>query len=244
MTELLAYVVDTRSGPARTALAAACASLGVGLRIETFGTGALYQRLSQRPVPPPPDLVWWFGPFAARAAAWDGLLQSAQAVDYSVIGVVGADRVDGFAGLATVPRLAVADPARSEAGMAILLVSLDGARRTGNDVEAVWAWWRQRADSGLVLVETDADATRSGATHALTLTGGAPLPDLAPIPHMVGVAANSRNADAARRLLEELVGGRRTPEPGPALDVDWCTQSYIATRQRWAEAGFSPALAG
>jgi hypothetical protein len=244
MTDLLVYVVEARAESARAALASACAFVGAGLRIETFGTGALYQRLSQRPVPPPPDLIWWFGPFAARAAASDGLLNSPAPVEYSSIGVLGADRVDSFDDLAAVPRLAIADPARSEVGMALLLASLDAGRRAGTDLEQVWAWWQQRAASGLALVETDADAGQSGASHALTLMGGAPVPDLAPIPHTVGVPANSRNAEAARRLLEVLVAARATSPAGPALDVDWCTQNYNATRQRWTQAGFSPVVAG
>src|SRR5689334_2808439 len=123
MTDLLVYVVDARAESGRAALASACASIGARVRIESFGTGALYQRLSQRPVPPPPDLIWWFGPFAARAAASDGFVTSPAPVEYSSIGVLGADHVDSLEDLGAVPRLAMADPARSEVGMALLLAS-------------------------------------------------------------------------------------------------------------------------
>jgi ABC-type Fe3+ transport system substrate-binding protein len=94
----------------------------------------------------------------------------------------------------------------------------------------------------------------------LTLAdAGAPLVGLAPLPHAIGLAAGSRNADAARRLLDWLTG----PEAGalvrfspwqtanngplslllgaaPPLDIEWGRQQYTAARNRWAQSGFGP----
>src|SRR5262249_21642980 len=74
VTEVLVYASAARADAARTALAQACRATGSSARLEVSGTGSLYQRLGPRRAPPMPDLVWWFGPFAARAAAIDGLL--------------------------------------------------------------------------------------------------------------------------------------------------------------------------
>src|ERR1043166_8585141 len=106
MTEILAYVAAPRAEVARTLLAAACRATGTSARIDIYGTGALYQRLGPRKAPPFPDVVMWFGPYAARAAALDGLLQPYQprrvadrasrdpdwiwtAIDFSPIALVG-----------------------------------------------------------------------------------------------------------------------------------------------------------
>jgi hypothetical protein len=242
MTDLLVYVADLRAASARTLLASACASTGLTARMEVLGTGALYQRLSQRPVPPPPDLVWWFGPFAARAALSDGLVQSASALEYSQVGLMGASSVSAWSDLAGVARLALTDPERSEVGMAILLASLDRARQVEGDVEHGWAQWQQ---TRLMLVESEAEVASlvaSGAvSDGLTLSGGVPVPDLAALPHHAAIAANSRNIDAARRLLEWLVAQASAPA-APALDLDWCTQNYVVARQRWAQSRFAPTL--
>jgi ABC-type Fe3+ transport system substrate-binding protein len=223
----------------------------------------------------------WFGPFAAHGAALDGLLQPYHppriadvaahdsswrwfTLDYQPVGVIGS-AAGGLQDLASVRRLAVADPERSEMGMGILLSMLDRARQIDGDVERAWTWWQQRARSGLVLIEDDRDAAatvRGGeASHALSLLeSGSPLTGLAPIPNAIGLAASARNVDGARRLLDWLAdesGGtviRLSPwqaasngleallSAAPPLDVDWCRQQYTATRRRWAQSGFGPAV--
>ena len=81
MTDLLVYVHAARADTARALVGAACTATGVGVRMEVFGgSGSLYQRLGARRAPPPPDLVWFFGPFAAHAAASDGFLLDAYGV--------------------------------------------------------------------------------------------------------------------------------------------------------------------
>ena len=247
VTELLAYAATLRAAVARSQLAAACGATNLGARLELLGSGALYLRLGGRPVPPAPDLVWWFGPFAAHAAAADGFLIDTRELDSSAVAVAGPP-VSGFADLAGVQRLAVADPERSEVGMAILLATLDQARQADGDPEQAWTWWQRRAGAGLLLAEDDAGAlalVQSGAvTHALTLSADAPpLADIASIPHPVALASNSRNVDDARRLLEWLAARSPGP-PVSSLDVEWCTQNYVAARRRWATSGFSPSLVG
>jgi ABC-type Fe3+ transport system substrate-binding protein len=229
--------------------------------------------------------VWWFGPFAARAAAVDGLLQPHQptqvadgaahdpdwnwtAVEYSTIGTVGNSAVGGWSDLASVPRLAMADPERSEVGMTILLASLDRSRQTDADVERGWAWWHSRLAAGLMLAEDDAGALAlvqaGAASHALTLSPSAtPVSGLAPIPHGVGLANSSRSVDAARAVLTWLTSAEGATAAGsamlspwlsatnglaglwrdaPPLDVEWGRQQYAAARERWAGSGFAPTL--
>ncbi len=210
-----------------------------------LGSGALYQRLGTRRVPPPPDLAWWFGPFAAQAAATDGLTQQPRLIDASPVGVVGAP-VSGLAQLAEVPRLALPDPERSEVGMAILLATLDRMRQAQGDVEQGWKWWQQRAAAGLALAEDEPGAlalARSGAaTHALTLLAdSASVEELPPVPHALALPTNSRNVDDATRLLEWLTS-RSPAQAKSSLDIEWCTQNYVATRQRWANSAFSPSV--
>lgn len=276
MTDVLVYTTESRADTARTLLGRACAATGLSAQLELYGTGSLYQRLGHGHTPPPPDLVLWFGAFAARAAAADGLLQPYRpaapadgvvhdpdwkwtTLDYSTIGVVGASEVDRWQDLAGVPRLALADPERSEVGMAALLASLDRARQADGDADAetAWTWWQARARTGLVLAEDDAGAlalvSAGTASHALTLSDAAvPLREVAPIPHAIGLAANSRNADPARRLLDWLTSEpasawlRLSPwhaDPSrPTLDVDWARQQYVAARRRWAQSAFGPTL--
>jgi hypothetical protein len=77
------------------------------------------------------------------------------------------------------------------------------------------------------------------------LEASTPLSDLASIPNAIALTASARNADAARQVLDWLVG-----EPGnkatsqvtsaPPLDVAWCRQQYALTRRRWAQSGFGP----
>jgi ABC-type Fe3+ transport system substrate-binding protein len=161
----------------------------------------------------------------------------------------------------------MADPERSEVAMSILLASLDLARQADGDLELGWAWWQARAAAGLVLAEDDMGAlglVHAGtASHALTLSSSnaAPLSGLAPIPHAVGLAASSRNTDAARSVLDWLTSEAAAPSLGlspwqassnglaaleqaaPPLDVEWARQQYAAVRQRWAESGFAPTSA-
>ncbi len=282
MTDVLVYAVASRETTARRLLGAACQASGIGARLELYGSsGSLYQRLGPRRAAPLPDLVMWSGPFAARAAALDGLLQPYQpaaaadgvvhdpewrwtTLDYSSIGVVGPPGIASLQDLAAVNGLALADPERSESGMGTLLATLDRARQAESDVERGWAWWQQRMRRGVHLTEDDPGAVASvgegGVSHALTMAeAGSPLVGLAPLPHAIGLTAVSRNADAARRLLDWLTGAeagallRLSPwqaasngglqtllAAAPALDVDWGHQQYTAARNRWAQSGFGP----
>jgi ABC-type Fe3+ transport system substrate-binding protein len=280
VADVLVYAAQARADAARALLTRACAAIGSGVVLDVYGTGALYQRLGPRRSPPMPDVVFWFGPYAARAAAVDGFLQTFQparspdgaahdpdwkwtTLDYSVAGVIGSAAVASWQDLGGVPRLAMADPERSEVGMALLLASLDRARQSEGDVERGWTWWQQRAQAGLVLTEDDDGAAamaQSGqASHALTLrSDGAPLAGLAPLPHAIGLAAASRNVDGARQVLHWLTSedagaslalsawqGSRNgllalQQAAPALDVEWGRQQYAAVRQRWASLGLGP----
>ena len=277
MTDILAYVAAPRAQVARTLLGEACKATGIGVALEVYGTGSLYQRLGPRKGQPLPDIVVWFGPYAARAAAVDKLLQPFQpariadgaphdpewrwtSFDYSVIGVTGAPRSSNAADLASVPRLAMADPERSEAGLSILLATLV------NNVEAGWQWWRERAQRGLQLTEDElgaVNAVNAGlATNALTLADRAsPVNGLAPLPHAVGLAASARNVDAARQVLDWLNGPDAAPltrysawqasanglqsllSAATPVDAEWGRAQYAAARARWAQSGFGPTLA-
>jgi ABC-type Fe3+ transport system substrate-binding protein len=272
MTELLVYAHTAQAVVARSILGAACAATGTTARLDVFGSGSLYQRLGSRRAQPWPDLVWWFGPFAARAAALDGLLQSYQpsrvadaaqhdpdwkwtSTHSAAIGVIGVG-ASRWEDLATVSKLAIADPERSEVGLITVLASLDRARQVEGDAERGWSWWQQRVAHGVVLTEDDADAlahVQAGtATHALTLSSaGAPVAGLARVPHAIGIAATSKNVDAAKLLLDWLVSEatadalpgspwRLANSAGPLLDVDWGRQQYATVRQRWASSGFGP----
>jgi ABC-type Fe3+ transport system substrate-binding protein len=279
MTDVLVYAVTSRAQTARAVLGAACQATGLGVRLELHGSGSLSQRLGPRRAQPFPDVVLWFGAYAAQAAAIDGLLQAHQpsrvsdaaahhpnwlwtTLDYSAIGVTGAPVVAGLEDLLSVPRLAVADPERSEAGLSILLATLDRARQVEADPERGWAWWQQRVARGVALAEDEAEAVGMvaavDASHALTLAETAsPLGGLPLIPHAVGLAAGSRNVDASRRLLDWLTGEaaavsvRLSPwQAGvqsllsavPQLDVEWGRQQYTPVRRRWAQSGFAPSL--
>ena len=280
MTDVLVYAVAARAQPVRTLLGLACQATGLGVRLELYGTGSLYQRLGPRHAAPVPDVILWFGPFAAQAAASDELLQPYQptavaeaaahdpswrwtTLDYLSVGVLGTPALAGLSDVAGVPKLALADPERSEAGMHVLLATLDRARQAQGDVEQGWSWWQQRVRDGVRLTEDDAGAValvgEGGATHALSVVEtAAPLGGLAPIPNAIGLASSSRNVDAARRMLDWLTGEAaaaalaRSPwqatsnglaqqlAAAPPLDVAWCQQQYAAARQRWAASGFAP----
>jgi hypothetical protein len=127
VTEVLVYAAASRAQTARTLLAAACQATGISVRLELYGSGSLYQRLGPRHAPPLPDVVLWFGSFAAQSAALDGLLQPYQpasvaavavhdsnwrwtTLDYHLIGSVGSTSVNSLQDLAGVPGLAIADP--------------------------------------------------------------------------------------------------------------------------------------
>jgi ABC-type Fe3+ transport system substrate-binding protein len=226
VTEVLVYATTERAQTARVLLAAACQATGISVRLELYGSGSLYQRLGPRHAPPLPDVVLWFGPFAAQSAGLDGLLQPYQpanvaaaavhdpnwfwtTLDYRPIGVVGPTGVRDMQELAGVPSLAIADPERSEIGLSMLLATLDRSRQVDGDVERGWTWWQQRALSGLALAEDDAGALAivddGGASHALSLAETAlPVPGLAPIPNAVGLATSSRNLAAAKHLIDWL----------------------------------------
>lgn len=284
MTEVLVYAVADREKSVRKVLGAACRATGIGARLELYGSGSLYQRLGPRRATPLPDLVMWFGPYAAAAAAIDGLLQPYQpssladnavhdpqwrwtTLEYSSIGLVGPPGPASLQDLATVAGLAFADPERSEVGLSILLATLDYARQIQSDLERGWSWWQQRMQTGVELTDTDAGAVAmvgdNGITHALTMAeAGVPLVGLAPLPHVIGLAASSRNADAARGLLDWLTGAeagaamRLSPwratsnglqallSGAPQLDVDWGRLQYSAARGRWAHSGFGPLVKG
>jgi hypothetical protein len=269
---------------AREVLGAACRATGLGAQLELYGSGSLYQRLGPRHGPPPPDIVMWFGPYAARAAALDDLLQPHQparvsdgvahddqwrwvALDYSPIRAVGTLPIQQLDDIQRVPRLAIADPERSEAGVSILLASLDRARQMDGDAEQAWIWWQQRVRAGIVYAEDDAEAVTlaldNAASHALTLQdSGDAVVGLAPLPHAIGLAANSQNIEAARRMLDwltsEAAAGALRTSPwqfatnglagllaaAPPLDIEWAGAQYSATRRRWAQSGFGPVLTG
>lgn len=283
MTDVLVYAVVSREKTARQVLGAACQVSGIGARLELHSSGSLYQRLGPRRGPAFPDLVMWFGSFAAQSAALDGLLQPYQplnvadaaahdpdwrwtTLDYSAVGIVGPPGITTLQDLASVPNLALADPERSEVGLSILLATLDRARQAESDVERGWTWWQQRMRNGVVLTEDDASAVaavaQGDAARALTMAeAGSPLVGLAPLPNAIGLAASSRNADAARRLMDWLTGERAAAalrlspwqattngplqallSAAPALDVEWARQQYTAARLRWVNSGFGPVV--
>jgi ABC-type Fe3+ transport system substrate-binding protein len=285
MTDVLVYAVAAREKTVRKLLGDACRASGIGARLEMHGSsGSLYRRLGPRRAAPFPDLVMWFGPFAAQAATIDGLLQPYQpprvadatvhdpewrwtTLDYSSVGVVGSPGITSLQDLASSASLAFADPERSEVGLSILLATLDRARQAESDIERGWTWWQQRMRGRVELTEDDESAvamvTKGSVSHALTMADtGTPLLGLAPLPHAIGLAAGSRNADAARSLLNWLTGEdagatlRLSPwqaasnglqtllSTAPAFDVNWGRQQYTATRGRWAQSGFGPVVKG
>ena len=166
----------------------------------------------------------------------------------------------GMADLLNVPRLAMADPERSEVGMSIVLATMPR-----DSVDQAWEWWTTRGRRGLQLTEDDASAlvavSTGSATHALTLSPSAtPVNGLPPLPHAVSLAGSAPNADAARRLIDWLVSPdaaslvRYSPwqassnglqtllASGGRLDVDAARLQYVATRARWAQSGLGPTL--
>jgi ABC-type Fe3+ transport system substrate-binding protein len=279
--EMLVYATLARAAHVRPLLAAACQATGISARLELYGSGSLFQRLGPRHAPPLPDVVLWAGPFAAHSAALAGLMQPYQprrvadlaahhaewrwtAFDYRAFVGVGPPLGD-LTAAASAARLALADPERCEFGLALLLATLDRFRQSEGDPERGWAWWQQRVVRGVALFE-DENGARSAvadavASHAVVLGGeGLALAGLPAVPDVVGVAANARNVEAARRLVDWLVGEdgsehvqgsvwraasnglQAALSAAPALDVAWATQQYIAARRRWAAHGFGPTL--
>jgi hypothetical protein len=212
----------------------------------------------------------WFGPYAAHAAALEGLLQPYQppnlpdqamhdpgwrwvAVDHQPFTVTSRIQLSAFDDLAQVPRISMPDPERSEVGMQCALAVLDRFRQMTGDVEQGWTWWQRRVQAGVLVTEDDAGALaaleRQQVSHALTLQPvGTPLAGLPPVPHAISVSASARDADAARLVVNWLVGAAPVASSGlrallnaaPSLDVDWATRQYVAVRQRWARSGFGP----
>ena len=285
MSDVLVFAPQARAEAARGLLGRACQATGQTVQLEVFGSsGSLFQRLRARRAPPPPDLVVWFGPYAAHSAALGGLLQSFQpaglppaaahdpnwgwvAVEYQPFVVRGEPAIGRFEDIASARLLAVADPERSEVGMMALLAVLERARKDSGDAESGWQWWTERVRSGADLVGDDATAvglltqSRTPPTHVLTLQdGGAALVGLAPMPHAISLPTGGRNPDGARALVNWLVSEPAVRPGGlsawqassngletllgaaPPLDVDWGTRQYAATRARWAQNAFAPAL--
>jgi ABC-type Fe3+ transport system substrate-binding protein len=223
VTDVVVHVAQARITAVRAALAAACRATGIAARVEQYATGSIFQRLQARRAPPPADIVVWFGPCAAHAAALDGLLQPYQparrapraahdpewrwsASEFGMFAAAGLGTVQDLTG---VVRLAVIDPERSEVGLMFLLATLDRARQVDGDVEQGWRWWQQRVDRGVSLHEDDvaaAAAVAAGrASRAVGLqTDGSGLLGLAPVPHAVALTAAARNVDAAQSLLDWL----------------------------------------
>jgi hypothetical protein len=100
-----------------------------------------------------------------------------------------------------------------------------------------------------------------GVTHALSLADTAvPLPGLAPLPHAIGLAANSRNVEGGRALLDWMTsqaaaallrlspwhaasnGLQALVTAAPPLDMEWARQQYTPARRRWAESAFGPSV--
>jgi len=284
MSEVLVFAPRARADAARTLLARACGATGLTVQLEVFGSsGSLFQRLRARRAPPPPDLVMWYGPYAAHSAALSGLVAPIEAelppnaahdsnlawvgVEFQPFTVNGTPAVTSFEQLASVKRLALADPERSEVGMMALLAVLDRTRQSGPDVESAWQGWTERVRAGADLLSDDTAAlaaltdTRNPASHALTLQDvGTPLVGLAPVPHALSIPTGGRSPEAARQLLTWLVsqdavrpdalsvwqsesnGLQALLAAVPPLDVDWGTRQYAAARSRWAQNAFTPVL--
>jgi ABC-type Fe3+ transport system substrate-binding protein len=271
MTDVLVGATLSHAVRVRGMLATACRATGMSIAVDVFSSGSLYQRLRARRASPMLDLLLWSNPYAAHAAAQAGLLRAHQpaalseraqrhpewywpAAESQSFRVIGQPPTDTFQELASVPRLAVADPERSEVGTMLLLASLDRARQIDGDAELAWTWWARRVQSGIRLADDDPtafDTVRRGrATHAAGLAEqGSTLGGLAPVPLAVSLSAGAPNIDAARRLFDWLVSQDTTGsvaaamlDVAPPLDIDWGTQQYNTVRTRWAQSGYSPAV--
>jgi hypothetical protein len=257
VADVLVYATAARAEAARRLLGVACRATGAVARVEVFNSsGSLFGRLTQREGPRG-DLVLGFGPYLLQAAALEGLLEP-----YRPRGVTDttvhhtrwlwtglesaawwvAPGVPNLQELGGARRLALPDPARSEVGIMAVLATLDYARRVEGDPDGAWSWWQRRIASGVVLTE-DAATPAAGASHVLRLgplEGGAPLTELAAMPHPVALLAGARNADAARALIDQLIGAAPTPTATEYTDVEWTLGQYRAVRERWLSSGWSP----
>lgn len=233
MTDLLVYTTFSRAALVRSLLARGCADLGATVRLEQYSSGSLYQRLGSRRGPPLPDVVVWSGPFAAAAAAADGLLQAYQprrvadgaphdqgwrwtTLDFSVVGTSGSPPPLTIDDVAGAPKIAMADPERVETGLTAVLAVLDRARQVQGDLENGWHWWAARAARGLAVTSDDtmamSEVGQHGTTLALVVSESAmPVIGLAPIPHALAITATTRNLDAARALVDWLASERAAP---------------------------------
>jgi hypothetical protein len=273
MSEVLVWATASRAAMCRALLTGGCAATGASARLEVFASsGGLFRRLAAPRDGGRAELVFASGPYMAESAVADGLLERWSAVDYGVFATLGDPAAETFAALAPVGvrKLAMPDPERSEIGMFAVLSTLNRARAEG-DVEAAWAWWRRRAEGGLVLPDSPAgvlEAVRTGrVSHALvmdTAPGRRPVRGLAPVPHAVGITMSGRNAAPARAILDWLAGPeaanaiaqhgglataqaesnglRALRDAAPALDIPWAAELYRAARARWSTSGFSPSL--
>jgi hypothetical protein len=243
---VLVYGTSNRGYFHRAVLSAACRATRIEARLELWSPGSLFRLLHGQRDHPKADLAMSLGPYLAEASAREGLLAPHRpnqwpadalrdqggamhenewrwvALDFVPFGLIGAPPVESVEELggSDVPRLAMPDPLRHEAGLMAVLVTLDRFRHehlTDVGHESAWDWWLQRARFGLEVTDDAAGAVaavRGGlATHALVLgapddgtSQGVPVRGLAPVPNTVGLVKGAPHADLARTLLDWLVG--------------------------------------
>jgi hypothetical protein len=228
MAEVVVFATLRQADAARAMLTAACRETNLEPRLELLGNGSIFQRLTVRRARPFPDVIVWFGPYAAHSAAMAGLLEPHTpgelppsvthhpdwrwtAVDHQAFGISGEPPIGTVGELMAARSLALLDAERSEIGMALLLATLDRERQLAGAVESAWTWWAQRVAAGVRFVDEEVAAlalVRAGrASHALTLSRDAsPLLGLAPLPDAVALAADAPNPDAGRRLIDWALG--------------------------------------
>jgi hypothetical protein len=56
----------------------------------------------------------------------------------------------------------------------------------------------------------------------------------------MALLASARNADAARALIDQLIGAAPAPTATEYTDVEWTLGQYRAVRERWLSSGWSP----
>jgi ABC-type Fe3+ transport system substrate-binding protein len=240
-SQAVVFVTQARAEFARRLLRAACDAMGVGARLEVFGSsGSLYARISGRREGPRGDVLVGLGPYLAEAAAADGVLERFQpprAADSAphhaewrwtaldALAWTVTPPVQRLDDLLDVPRLGLVDPARSEVGVMAVLTSLDRARQAEGDPERGWAWWQRRVRSGVSLVEDQAGLrSAASASHFLglgSLEGGAAVPGLAPLPNAAGLLTGARNPEVARNLLTWLVSTDAAQAVSAAGGLSW-----------------------
>ncbi len=241
---VVAVVAATRADDLRPVLQSASRATGIAIEVERLATGSLFRRLYERRNRPTADLLLAFGPYLTQAAALEGLLQPHQPSSWTSLPLPAAVTTASAAGWQWLPldftplcaagepaarsmgelaapraaRLAALDPARSEAGAAMLLTTIDAFRqRSGGDPDAGWAWWQQRVTAGALFFDESAPllaAASSGqATHALLLApsplasaDSSRLDDLPPLPNGVALVKGSPHAAQAQTVLDWLAG--------------------------------------